>query len=1688
MNDDANANLVPVVGVGASAGGLEAFTQLLKNLPDDTGMAFVLIQHLDPHHDSKLHDLLARTTSIPVSEVTDGMAVRPNHVYIIPKHTNMVIAGGVLQLTPREETHQHLPIDFFFRSLAGDRQDQAIGIVLSGTGSDGTLGMRELKAAGAITFTQDEQSAKFPGMPQNAAAGCTVDFVLSPQEMGRELARIGKHPFLATSNGNSENHKLLSGDDGQFRKVITLLRSSVGVDFSDYRDTTIKRRIMRRMALHTKDSLADYVALLKSDRAEVETLFHEILINVTSFFRDPEMFEVLKSQVFPRITKDKPDGTPIRIWTAGCSTGQEAYSIAMTLLEHLENRPDRPEIQIFATDLSSSGSLNIARAGIYPESIEADVSPERLRRFFTKTDGKYRINESIRDLCVFAKQNVTADPPFSRVDLISCRNLLIYLAPALQKRVIPTFHYALSSTGFLMLGTSESIGGFTDLFEVVDKSHRIYAKKQRVFRQYPHFNSEDYLGVTAGKDIDTVHPAPNPADFQKEADRMVLGQYAPAGVLVNESFEILQFRGRTGPYLEPAAGTASLDLLKMARDGLFMELKSALDECKQASVAELAKSSERPDGSLKESSKVLATSATGDLTIERLGVAIRDGGQTREINLRISPVKLRDQNERCFLVLFEETDSRRNESTTSQSGHRWPRRTKPSDSWLSRLASALPMVGGSPAATELIAAIEERDRELIQLRRELEATRDQQQIASEQHDAANEELKSANEEILSSNEELQSTNEELETAKEELQSINEELTTVNDQLQTRNQELTLIGNDLTNLLTSASVPIVMLGSDLCIRRFTPRAGKVFKLLPGDVGRPIGDLNLGIEVAGLESLLEEVIATVQVTQREIRDREGHWHQLRLHPYRTGDNKIDGAVLVFLDIDAAKTSQLRLKAASEYTDAIVQTLREPLLILTDDLRIKSANQSFYQRYEVTPEETENQLIYELGSGQWDQPPLRKLLTEVLSTQTVFDDYEVEFAFPDIGRRVMLLNARRLLQEEDQSALILLALEDITDRKSAEDDIQVSERRYRRLFESARDGILILDPDTRKIVDANPYMEELLGYSHLQLIGKELWEIGLWKDEQASQQAFRELQEQGYIRYEDLPLETVGGAKREVEFVSNRYPEGGHNVIQCNIRDITDRKRTEELIHTSQELRQRALDAAELGSWNIDLESNSLKTDAQWRTIFGVISDEPLEIEQAYELVHADDRQRVRDAVAVALRPENLLPFAEDYRVVHPDGAIRWVSAKGRANFRDEGPQRVLASFDGTVADITQRKQADQELLASNRNKDAFLAMLGHELRNPLSGIVSGVQALKQSTSHDADATELYDIITRQSELMTRLVDDLLDMSRISAGKIRLRRKRVNLVERVAKVVGDHRHHIEQSKLSLSSDFPDSPLWIKGDLTRISQVVKNLLNNATKFTDAGGSISVTIKSAVESDQDMAMIMVRDSGIGMEPSTVATMFEPFRQADTSIARSRGGLGLGMALSKQLVEMHGGSIAVQSEGLGHGSMFTVTLPLSRDQTSPAAPEITPTTKVLTSHRILIVDDQRALRLPMKRLLTSLGQEVVAEADGGTTALAAVREHRPEIVFCDIGLPDMDGYAVAREIRSDPDLSDTFLVAVTGYGQDDDRQLAHEAGFNLHITKPIGLGELRAAIEKFEVILSNQDRQVVFGAKPQRLT
>ncbi|MEG4034452.1 CheR family methyltransferase, partial [Microcoleus sp. S36b_A4] len=1004
--------------------------------------------------------------------------------------------------------------------------------------------------------------------------------------------------------------------------IYSLLRAATGVDFTHYKQTTLKRRIHRRMLLYKLERIENYAEYLQNTPAELTALYHDVLIHVTSFFRDPESFEALSSTVFPAIVKDKSPKKPIRIWIAGCSTGEEAYSMAICLLEFLAARSTNLPIQIYATDISEN-AIAIARTGFYTNAQVADISPERLNRFFVPVEGGYQIAKPVRELCVFARQNLIADPPFSRMDLITCRNVLIYLTPLLQKKLLPMFHYGLGPAGFLLLGTSETVGEFSSiLFAVFDKKNKIYTKKQVTHWLSMDLNASNYPLTPPNPPAQHTERLEE-IEMEKEADRIVLNHYAPVGVVINTASEILQFRGQTNAYLEPAPGRASFSLLRMAKEGLRVELRTAIQE---------ASHQKQP--------------------IARTGFQLKDGTRLRQVGINVIPFQAGAVAKDYFLVLFQEES---------------------------------PISGMPTAANEERVnsdASQGESEEIARLLQELKTTKEHLGAIVQEHQAANQDLRAANEEILSSNEELQSMNEELETAKEEIQATNEELNTINDELQRRNLESTEVSNDLENLLTSINIPILMLGSDLRIRRFTPAIEDIFNLISSDVGRSLSDITHKLIVPDLEQWILGVIRTLNLKVQEVQDREGRWYDLHIRPYRTLDHKIDGAVLMLVDINELKVSAQHLMEAKNYAETIVETVREPLLVLDLDLRALTANRSFYETFQVMASETEHRSFFDLGNGQWNIPKLRSLLKEILAGNPQFKDFEVEHNFDHIGHKTMQLNARKMPPVGD-TQMILLAIEDITDQKQYE--------------------------------------------------------------------------------------------------------------------------------------RERSL--------------------------------------------------RIQEQSARAAAEE------------------------------------------------------------ANRVKDEFLSVLSHELRTPLNAMIGWAQLLRLKKFDEAKTQEALKTIERAAKAQNQLIDDILDVSRITTGQFRLNASEVELNPLVENAIGVIRFAAEAKNIQIEPRLSPLKPKILGDPSRLQQVVWNLLSNAIKFTPAGGRIDI----ALDYMDRIAQIQVSDTGKGISPDFLPYVFDRFRQADSSYSRRDSGLGLGLSIVRHLVELHGGTVTATSAGEGQGATFTVRLPLRTD-------------------------------------------------------------------------------------------------------------------------------------------------------------
>ena len=1213
----AEGNRLLVVGVGASAGGLEAFERFLRRVPLASGLAFVLVQHLDPEHESILAEILGRSTEMPVAFARDGQGLEADRVYVMPRGEALLVEGGKLRLVPAETRNARQPINGFLTSLAEDQRENAVGIVLSGTGSDGALGIAAVKLHGGTTFAQLPGDARYESMPAAAIATGKVDRTLPVEELPAALAELAarrrQHPGEST-RGEAEG----------LREAFELLARRTGHDFSKYKRSTILRRLHRRMAATGTESVRDYVALLGRDEGESDKLAEDLMINVTAFFRDGEPFQALERTVVPDVLERHANGD-VRVWVPSCSSGEEAYSVAMLLRERTERLQRPPKIQIFATDIDAS-ALAEARRGRYTNAVEKQVSPERLARFFVKRGDSYTVTKDIRDLCIFTPHDLLKDPPFSRMDLVCCRNLLIYLELALQRRVIETFHYALRPGGYLLLGKAEMIGSCElDLFETVEKADRLFRRRDGDRRPaLPPIVGREAATLPRGFVPLARRSGPDVRSAADRSQRIVLEEYAPPSVVVDGRGEIRYLWGTNlGVYLQPQAGPPATNLLHVVRPELRVGLGASLH------------AAARQPGEVVQRD----LSVPMDGTERRLNVVVR----------RLPPSE--DDADDLFLVVFQE----------------------------------LLGEGAVDPGVPLDAPTEERYRHL---EADLANTRERLQLTVDELENANEALRTSNEQLQSTNEELHSSNEELQTSQEELQSVNEELNTVNAELSKKVDEMEVLYGDLQNLFQSTQIATVFLDRQFRIARFTPEAMAVFRLADGDVGRPLSDFAAQFDAEDVPREVERVLQTLEPVERTVRTiAEGRWFLMRMNPYRTPSNVIAGVVISFVDI--------------------------------------------------------------------------------------------------------------------------------------------------------------------------------------------------------------------------TKLKEIEGALREA---------------------------------------------------------------------------------------------------------------------------------------------------------VAERQRAEQALRDADRRKDDFLAMLSHELRNPLAPIRNSLHILEHAPQGGDGARHAQEIIARQVGHLTRIVDDLLDATRISHGKLQVRRERLDLRDLVRRTAEDHRELFTVRGLKLDVAVPDRAAWVDGDRTRLAQVVGNLLQNSAKFTPGGGSIALALEIA----GDFAEVRVRDNGIGIDPPLLSRLFEPFSQADVTLERSLGGLGLGLAVVKGLIELHGGTVEAKSAGEGKGTEFVVRLPLAATPPATTQPAASAPPR---PRQILIIEDNVDGAESLRAVLELEGHTVEVAHDG-PEGIEKVRAFRPDVLLCDIGLPGMSGYEVARAVRTDPALRGAFLVALTGYASIEDQRRATEAGFDAHVAKPPTVEQLRGVIAR----------------------
>lgn len=958
MGPEAQRRLL-VVGIGASAGGLDPLETLIRNLARD-GMTYVVLQHMAPDHESALAEILARDASVRVLTAAHGMPLEASTLYVTPPGKDITLQGGVLQLQPQSAEVPRHSIDTFLRSLAADQGSASVAVILSGSGDDGALGARAVREAGGITFAQEPSTAQHPSMPQSVIDLGAADFCLAPEEIGEELARLSAHPFVA----RRRPQRLWS--QWVLDQIFDRLRRVFGVDFAGYKPTTIERRLGRRLALRKVDRAEDYLTLLDSDAEELKSLYGDLLIGVTAFFRDRETFELLESTVVPQLFAGRSADSPVRVWVPGCSSGEEAYSIAMCVIEHLDTLGVQIPVQIFATDIDDR-ALARARLGLYPLGVELDIPAARLQRYFTRQGDAWQVSQRLRAMVIFAHHNLGKDPPFSRLDLVSCRNVLIYMQPSLQKRVLRVFHYALKPDGFLQLGASESVGDAAELFSLVDRRLKLYSRKSAPPTSVFDLSS----GARGGPFSPGARLAQPTAEHrplvstQQLADRMVLEKFGPPGMLVDEKLEVIQFRGQTGPYLGPSAGAATLNVLKLVRPELLPELRQALQ-----------------------------TAAIHGVEVTSGPVALLGAPAAAAVVVDVMPLRDGPGREQCLLVMFREV----------------------------------------PAATAAVAPVTSEDAGATQVR----ALETELLVTKEYLQTSVRELEVANEELQTANEELQSTNEELETSKEELQSTNEELSTINEELQNRIGQLNESNDDLQNVLADVSTPLVLVGMDLRIRRFSAAAGQLLHLIAEDVGRPVARLEAALNPPPIEApdaevdrtpLVEpavaETIRSLHESARRVRASDGHWYTMRTIPYRTLDHAIRGAVIEFTRAPPARKGAESVEI-HEMVGKVLSTLPHVLMLLDEHMRLVWVNKAFFDAFHVGAEVL-GRTLDEVWPARASEPLLWSALEEAVAQGKNFAEMVVEHPFGREGERPMTFSARALAATGDRPTLTLVLIEE-------------------------------------------------------------------------------------------------------------------------------------------------------------------------------------------------------------------------------------------------------------------------------------------------------------------------------------------------------------------------------------------------------------------------------------------------------------------------------------------------------------------------------------------------------------------------------------------------------------------------------------------------------------------------------------
>lgn len=1590
-----------VIGIGASAGGLEALSDFLAQVPAQTPAVFLIAQHLAPHAKSMLVELLARHSHLPVHAAQTRMPLNSAGVYIAPPNFDIEIEQGQLNLIKAgEETRPKPSIDRLFISLAREYGNRSVGIILSGTGSDGAEGLRAIKNAGGTTIVQDKGSAKYDGMPNAALETGKVDAILPPGEIARRLPDL-----LAAAEDQSEVIESEAGP--RLEDIVSLIRHETGTDFSRYKMTTLRRRLARRMALLGIADVGSYYDQLKDSKDELKQLAQELLVSVTSFFRDPDAWESLE-EIVRKLIDDKPQGEEIRVWSAGCATGEEPYTLAMMICDHVTRAGRSNPIKVFATDLDFE-AISYARTGVYPEADMQAIPKEYLQRYTERRAQGFEIRKNIREMVVFARQDLIQNPPFVKLDLVSCRNVLIYFQADLQKKIFEIFHYALAPGRYLFLGKSENVSS-TDLFEVLDKKTKLFVRREVAQRVIP----PNVRANTPTLDISAHRRRSNPLpSLMESAQLQLLRQHGISGAVVNDQGQIQTILGEVQPYLKLQAGLSEFRLQNMLPQSAAVEMNVLLH-------------------------KVASTRTVQKSRLIRFDQAFDTGGSAG-FHILVSPLDTREEanalSPSLFLVSFEKL---------------------------------------SPAVETVVTAVDpssEYATRVSELEQEVAVTREHLQTVIEELGVSNEELQSVNEELSSTNEELQASNEELETTNEELQSTNEELTTLNEELNIKSSELRSSNVALENVQNSFNSPLLVVDNELRLTRYNAVTNELFDVTSSDIGRPVTRVSCRCEIPNFEQTLREVVRTGEVREQTVQAFRS-FYQMRTMPCRDDVGRIVGATIVFFNSTDLVQTENKWRQSENRIRSIIDGANA-LIFLKDAMgRYLTANQAFSSQFGLEEKDilgkTDREIFGDVLANQ-----LRGIDLEALLRRQKIERQET---FPVKGQTRTFFTSRFPLYEQDGNAFAVGTVAfDITDKVVAEERLRTSENLYRTIVQDQSVLIARLLPDGQITFGNDAFVQYFDGI-YDPAVPKSFEDLTDLADRVRIRKDFDRLLKGNSPSVVEHRVIRQGAGRSWVRWIAKAVTgENDARELQMVGFDVTEyRAQIDQMV-------QRDVLFSHIFNYTADflsvfrvnrtgdivLESFNRSTDRgggiSYAQYLGRNIKELLDARTA-DVILAKYQECVKTRRPQSFDEELSLPGGIQFLtttiipVVNEDGQVERVVALSRD----------ISRFKRTELELTRARDAAE---VASQAKSDFLASMSHELRTPLN-VVLGMAQLLEDAKLSTDERRQLESIQRSGKVLLNLIEDVLDISKIEAGKIKLEFAPFDFGEFIAESIEPFGIQTTQKKIALvtKNELPPGAKFI-GDVHRVRQILVNLVANAIKFTDQGSvTVHVSARAGAAENRRLLRFEIRDTGIGIPEEFHNRIFQKFSQVETGLARRYGGTGLGLVICKRLVTLMQGNIGFESEW-GKGSTFWFEIPLvittGLEKTRTPAHSDAPRASSDLQARILAVDDSADGQVVLRLFLKRMGHDADF-ADSGQMALEKLRESHFDLVLMDIQMPGMDGYQTTAEIRKMTNVSaDLPVVALTANAMVGDSERCFDAGMNDYLTKPIEFDKLRNLIEKW---------------------